>query len=92
MMKRSIFVAAALMLGGAVAPCFAYDGAGALRLRAPVTEAACDTRAEDTQGQCVSECDDKYIRARQFNMSDLTKVEADKKACDTKCGCPNGVK
>jgi hypothetical protein len=91
-MKTSIVVAAALMLGGTIAPSFAYDGAGPARLRAPVTNVACDTRAEDKQGQCVSECDDSYIRAKQFNMSDLAKVEAEKKACDTKCGCPNGVK
>ncbi len=85
-------VAAALAFVGMISSSFAYDGAGAKLLRSPIVKVVCDTRATDAQGQCVSACDDAYIRARQFNMADQTKVETDKKACDVKCGCADGVK
>jgi len=91
-MKIRILVAAAIALGASVAPSFAFDGSSALRPRAPVTTVSCDTRGDDDQAQCASSCEDKYIRGKQHNMTDQTSNEAEKKACDAKCGCPQNTK
>jgi len=87
-MKISLFVASALLFCGTAAPSFAFDSAGATRIHAPVTKASCDTRNEDEQAQCASNCEDKYIRAKQHNMANQAANEEEKKACDVKCGCP----
>lgn len=87
-MKMSVLIASALLLGAATAPGFAFEGVTTPGLHSPVTRASCDTRKDDQQAQCAADCEDKYIRAKQFNMADQSKVEAERKACDTKCGCP----
>lgn len=84
-MKMNVLVAAALMFGGMIAPGFAYDGATGLR--SPVAKVTCDIRNDDPQAVCAMKCDDAYIRGKQHNMTDQSANEAEKKACDTKCGC-----
>ncbi|HXY59151.1 MAG TPA: hypothetical protein VEH76_11285 [Methylocystis sp.] len=87
-MKMSVLVASALLLGAMVTPSLAFEAITPPGPHSPVTKASCDTHKDDQQAQCAADCEDKYIRARQFNMSDFSKVDAEKKACDTKCGCP----
>ena len=60
-----------------------------------VTSAAfadCDTRKEDDQAVCALGCEDNYVRHKQDMMADHAQLKADKKACDTKCGCPQNSK
>jgi hypothetical protein len=91
-MKILTFVAAAVALGAAVAPSLAFDGAALVRSRAPLVAVSCDTHADDDQAQCASNCEDKYVRGKQHNMTDQTANEEEKKACDAKCGCPQNSK
>jgi hypothetical protein len=89
-MKINVLVAAALMFGGMIAPSFAYDGAAGLR--SPATKVSCDTRNEDEQALCAMKCEDAYVRNKQNNMADHSRLAEDRGACDTKCGCPNNFK
>jgi hypothetical protein len=91
-MEKNILLAAALMLGGMIAPSFAFEGAAVTGLQSPVTTVTCDIRNEDEQAVCASKCDDEYIRGKQHNMTDQSKNEEEKKACDAKCGCPQNSK
>jgi hypothetical protein len=90
-MKMQVLLAAAITLGASIAPAFAFDAA-MLRSRAPIVSVSCDTRGDDAQAQCASECEDKYIRGKQHNMTNQGKNEEEKKACDVKCGCPQNTK
>ena len=85
-MKMNVLVAAALMFGGMIAPCFAYDGAAGLR--SPVTKVTCDTRNEDEQAVCAIKVRGRFVRHKNDNMADHSALAADRLACDTKCGCP----
>jgi len=87
-MKMSVLLASVLLLGAMAAPAAAFEGVAAVAARSPVTKASCDTRKDDEQAQCAANCEDKYIRARQYNMADPAKVDAERKSCDAKCGCP----
>ncbi len=91
-MKKTILLATALMLGGMIAPSYAFEGSAVIGLKSPVTTVTCDIRNEDEQAVCASNCDDKYIRGKQHNMTDQSKNEEEKKACDAKCGCPQNSK
>ena len=62
-----------------------------MRTQKLVTPVSCDIRAEDEQALCAANCDDVYIRGKQHNMTDQAKNEAQKKACDAKCGCPQNT-
>lgn len=50
--------------------------------------ASCDTRKEDEQAVCASKCEDAYLKDQQSITADMSQVKANRKACDTKCGCP----
>ncbi len=54
--------------------------------------ADCDTRKEDDQALCAGKCEDEYVRHKQDMMADHTKLKADRRACDEKCGCPQNSK
>jgi hypothetical protein len=54
--------------------------------------ASCDTRKEDEQAVCASKCEDAYLKDQMGFTADMTKVKAEKKACDEKCGCPQNTK
>ncbi|MFY9628014.1 MAG: hypothetical protein WAK03_07660 [Methylocystis sp.] len=91
-MKKNILLAAALMLGGMIAPSYAFEGAAVTGLKSPVTTVTCDTRNEDEQAMCASKCEDTFIRHKNDNMADHEKLWSDRLACDTKCGCPENSK
>jgi len=52
--------------------------------------ASCDTRKsdEDEQAMCASKCEDAYLKDQQGWTADMSKVKANKVACDAKCNCP----
>lgn len=54
--------------------------------------ASCDTRQEDEQAVCASKCEDAYLKDQMGFTADMSKVKAEKKACDEKCGCPQNTK
>lgn len=91
-MKTSVIVTAAALFAGLVGPCFALDGVGGMRAPSLATSVSCDVRAEDTQAICAAKCDDYFIRNSQNNMTNLTTLASEKKACDVKCGCPQNTK
>ncbi len=75
-MTFRVMLTAAAMLAGMVGPSFA----------------TCDTRNEDEQAVCASKCEDAYLKDQQGWTADMTKIKADKKSCDEKCGCPQNTK
>lgn len=52
--------------------------------------ASCDTRKsdEDEQAMCASKCEDAYLKDQQGWTADMSKIKANKVACDAKCNCP----
>lgn len=54
--------------------------------------ASCDTHAEDDQAVCASKCEDQFLKDQQGWTADMSKIKANKKACDEKCGCPQNSK
>lgn len=54
--------------------------------------ASCDTRKEDDQAVCAGKCEDEFVRHSQDMMADHAKLKADRKACDTACGCAENSK
>ncbi len=91
-MKISVFVASVLMFAATTAPSFALQGGAVSSLPSQAAKASCDIRNEDEQAVCASNCDDKYIRGKQHNMTNQAANDAEKKACDAKCGCPQNTK
>ena len=72
-----------------------FSIASAIALFAMMTVPAfadCDTRKEDEQALCAGKCEDEYVRHKQDMMADHSKLIADRKACDAKCGCPQNSK
>jgi len=91
-MKTRVVVTAVALFAGMIAPSFAFDGFRSLRSQSLVTTVTCDTRNEDDQAQCASKCEDAFVRGKQNNMTNQAANEAEKKACDAKCGCPQNTK
>ena len=91
-MKIYAIVSAAALFAGMVAPSYAFTDAAGMRMNSPLTTVSCDVRAEDDQALCAAKCDDYFVRNSQNNMADHSKLKADKKACDEKCGCPQNSK
>ncbi len=75
-MKSYAIVAAVAMFAGMTVPAFA----------------TCDVHNEDKQALCAQKCDDNFISGKMHYNADITKVTAEKKACDEKCGCPENSK
>ncbi len=92
-MKTRVIVAAALFAGLA-SPSFAFEGVRGLRTQNFVTTVSCDVRMadEDKQAMCAQKCDDAFIAGKQHYNADITKVTAEKKECDAKCGCSENTK
>ena len=75
-MNKYAIMTAAALLVASVSPSFA----------------TCDTRNEDEQAVCAGKCEDEYVRHKQDMMADHSKLQADRKACDEKCGYPQNSK
>jgi len=71
-MKKSAVVLAFALLAGLTAPAFA----------------TCDTRNDDEQAMCATKCEDAWLKDQQSITADISKLKVARKACDTKCGCP----
>lgn len=91
-MNKYALVTAAALFAAMIAPSFAFDGAAGLRAPSQVTRISCDTHAEDDQAVCASKCEDAYLKDQQGWTADMSKIKAEKKACDEKCGCPQNTK
>jgi hypothetical protein len=93
-MKTRVFVTAAVLFAGLASPSFAFEGVRGLRMQGFVTSVSCDVRLadEDKQARCAMKCDDAFIAGKQHYNADLSKVAAEKKECDAKCGCSENTK
>lgn len=87
-MKIRALFAAGSMIAAMAGPSFAFDLTSKLD-GGLLHGVSCNVNDEDKQAQCMRNCDDEYIKASQAysTAGNLEGPKADKKACDTKCGC-----
>ncbi|MGD9542425.1 hypothetical protein [Methylocystis sp.] len=77
-MRKYAIVTAAALVVGMISPAFAD----------------CDVHKadEDKQAKCAEKCDDEYLSRKMNYGSNKAEVDANKKACDAACGCPQNSK
>lgn len=94
MKKYALAAACAVVVGFAASAAFAQPLSTLSRPAGMIDKISCDTRNEDKQALCMQGCDDEYIKASQAYSAagNLEGPKDAKKACETNCGCPDGVK
>lgn len=109
-MKIRALATVALIVAGMIGPCFAVENStkgdlsaayallagvdGGLRADRLVQKATCDPDGDGKQANCMRECQEEEIRARDTYATANAdpKVAAEERkvaklACDKKCGC-----